>query len=155
MFTMINSVRIVKEKLRFHLNVKPVLYWTLYLKLLQKKLFLNFLRYVRCTKKIFCLSFVADFFFRANLVQGGAPGTQFGRGSHTIVYTASDKTGATTYCSFSFKITGKSSLISNNNVCYQSSHSYCRLFSSGESQNFTCSFDVRSNPVAIAWVRSM
>lgn len=95
------------------------------------------------------------FFFRANLVQGGAPGTQFGRGSHTIVYTASDKTGATTYCSFSFKITGKSSLISNNNVCYQSRHSYCRLFSSGESQNFTCSFDVRSNPVAIAWVRSM
>lgn len=62
MFTMINSVRIVIENLRFHLNVKPVLYWTLYLKLLQIKLFLNFLRYVRCTKKIFCLSFVADFF---------------------------------------------------------------------------------------------
>uniref|UniRef100_K1QIC0 Sushi, von Willebrand factor type A, EGF and pentraxin domain-containing protein 1 n=1 Tax=Magallana gigas TaxID=29159 RepID=K1QIC0_MAGGI len=40
----------------------------------------------------------------ANLAQGGAPGTHFDRGSHTIVYTASDNTGASTYCSFSFKI---------------------------------------------------
>lgn len=95
------------------------------------------------------------FFFRANLVQGGASGTQFGRGSHTIVYTASDKAGASTYCSFSFKITGKSSLILDNNVCYQLIYSYCRLFASGESPNFTCSFDVRSNPVAFAWIRSM
>nr|XP_034325188.1 sushi, von Willebrand factor type A, EGF and pentraxin domain-containing protein 1-like [Crassostrea gigas] len=41
----------------------------------------------------------------AHQVQGGASGTQFGRGSHTIIYTASDRKGATTYCYFSFRIT--------------------------------------------------
>lgn len=155
MITLINSVRTVIENTQIPFKCKLVIFCTLYPKLFQIKLFSNILRYVRCTKKVFCLLFIAILFFRANLVQGGASGTQFGRGSHTIVYTASDKAGASTYCSFSFKITGKSSLILDNNVCYQLIYSYCRLFASGESPNFTCSFDVRSNPVAFAWIRSM
>lgn len=45
-------------------------------------------------------------FNRVSLVQGGAPGTIFDRGSHTIVYSASNKMGATAFCYFTFEITG-------------------------------------------------
>ena len=45
-------------------------------------------------------------FFRVSPVQGGASGTSFDRGSHTIIYSASDSKGATAYCYFSFRVSG-------------------------------------------------
>ncbi|XP_056020426.1 LOW QUALITY PROTEIN: sushi, von Willebrand factor type A, EGF and pentraxin domain-containing protein 1-like [Ostrea edulis] len=40
----------------------------------------------------------------AQLVQGGAPGSTFERGSHTIIYKVSDRQGLTAYCYFDFKV---------------------------------------------------
>ena len=63
-------------------------------------------------------------------VEGGTPGMRFERGSHRIVYTAADSTGATVVCQFTFKVSGMNSIVAN--------HLYTILTKSNALNEYNC-----------------
>lgn len=58
-------------------------------------------------KRTFVIVTESKNYCRATLTQGRPSGSRFERGTHTIVYSATDKHGLKDFCSFQFRVIGK------------------------------------------------